>query len=291
MTMPMLKFTRLAAALIAIALPACARAEPPVWIIRDADSTITLFGSVHLLPKVDWRPRGLDASIKEADDVWFEIPMDAASQQSAGRIAGSLGPLPNGETLRPMLNDKTRARLERIAPELGLSVSQLDRLRPWMADLLLSQMFAQKQGGTQAQGVEAVLQAEVPASASLKAFETAEQQVRMLAEMPVKDQVAGLAETLRQIEEEPESYRQVVDYWARGDVKRLEAQALDSIRKASPVYYDVLITRRNRDWVGQIKQRLAGSGETVMIVGAGHLIGPDSVPAMLRKEGVKVEGP
>lgn len=292
----MLKSLRLATLAFALgfpfaAIPVVARAEPPIWVIRDADSTITLFGSVHMLPKVDWRPKGLDATIKDADDVWFEIPMDPASQQAAGRLTASLGLLPTGETLRPKLNDVTRRRLETLAPELGLSMSQLDRLRPWMADLMISQMFAQKQGGVVSQGVESVLQAEVPAGAKLRAFETAEQQVQMLAGMPVKDQIAGLSETLRQIEREPESYRQVVDYWAKGDVKRLEQEALDPIRKASPIYYDVLITRRNADWVDQIKQRLAGSGDTVMVVGAGHLIGPDSVPAMLRKQGIKVEGP
>ena len=40
-----------------------------------------------------------------------------------------------------------------------------------------------------------------------------------------------------------------------------------------------------------ITRRLDGSGQAVMVVGVGHLIGPDSVPALLRKQGFRVEGP
>ena len=52
-----------------------------------------------------------------------------------------------------------------------------------------------------------------------------------------------------------------------------------------------LIQRRNAAWTRAIAERLAGSGETVIVVGAGHLVGPDSVPALLRARGIKVEGP
>jgi hypothetical protein len=287
----MLKLARALAVVLALAAPACARAEPPMWVIRDADSTITLFGSVHMLPRVDWRPRGLDAAMREADDVWFEIPFDPASEAAANRLILQLGPLPPGQTLTGLLDPKARERLERLAPGLGVPVAYIDRLKPWMADLMLSQAFVQKAGASQAQGVETVLRAQVPAGTEVRAFETAEGQIRMLAEMPVADQAAGLAETLRQIDEEPESFLEIVSYWTKGDVAGLASEALDPIRKASPLYYDVLITRRNADWVRQIKQRLAGSGETLIVVGAGHLVGPDSVPAMLRREGVKVDGP
>lgn len=287
----MLKLARLFALIFAIAAPTAARAEPPVWVIRDADSTITLFGSVHILPKVEWRPAAVTTALKEADDVWFEIPLDAAAQLSLQQSVVSRGLLPPGQSLRDQLKPEDRERLQRVARSLGVQPAALDVMRPWMADLALSQAFAAKSGASASQGVEQVLYAQVPKEAKLRSFETGPQQIAMLADMPAKDQLAGLAETLRQIEEEPNSFIDLVGYWTGGNMAAIIKEALEPVREASPVYYDVLITRRNRDWVGQIKQRLAGSGDTLIVVGVGHLVGPDGVPELLRKEGIKVEGP
>lgn len=287
----MLKFARAALVLVLLFAPVCARAEPPVWVIKDADSTITLFGSIHLLPQVQWKPKAVTEALRTAEDVWFEIPLDDASRLAASQSAIGLGMAPSGQALRGLLDERTRSRLEKIAPTLNLPPAYLDRLQPWMADLVLSQAFVDKMGARASQGVETVLYAEVPKGARLRAFETGEQQIRMLATLPLKEQIAGLAETLRQIDEEPEAFDDIVGQWLRGDLTGLVQEALEPIRKASPAYYDVLITQRNLDWVKQIKQRLAGSGETLMVVGVGHLVGPEGVPELLRKEGVKVEGP
>ena len=287
----MLKLAKLAAVLVLALAPACARAEPPVWVIKDADSTITLFGSIHLLPEVQWKPKAVTDALHTADDVWFEIPLDPASQLAGSQSAIRFAMLPSGQTLRGMLDAPTRARLEKIAPTLNIPTAYLDQLQPWMADLVLSQAFVDKVGARASQGVEMVLFKEVPPEAQLRSFETGEQQIRMLATLPQNDQIAGLAETLRQIDEEPEAFDDIVADWIKGDLSGLAEDALEPIRKASPVYYDVMITRRNADWVKQIKQRLAGSGETLMVVGVGHLVGPGGVPELLRKEGLKVEGP
>src|SRR4051812_46043805 len=87
-------------ALLALFGSACAaRAEPPVWIIRDADSTIVLFGSVHILPQgQDWRPAALKAAIARADDLWFETSFDAASRLAGAQKVAQLGVLPPGQS-------------------------------------------------------------------------------------------------------------------------------------------------------------------------------------------------
>ena len=77
----------------------------------------------------------------------------------------------------------------------------------------------------------------------------------------------------------------------RGDTAGLVTEALDPLQKATPGMYDRLIKQRNTAWIPKIMDRLAGSGETVIVVGVGHLVGPDSVPAMLRARGITVEGP
>ena len=276
------------AILAALALALCgaapARPSPPMWVIRDKDSTIILFGSVHVLPTgQDWQPPALRTAIAHADDLWFEIPFDDASRLSASQALLQRSLLPEGQRLTE--------RLKRAATTLGQPLGYFDRMTPWMADLAVSQAFVDAHGGEESSGVEEVLNREAPASARRRAFETASDQISTLADAPRAEQLASLSETLRSIEEEPGDYNDIVTAWMKGDMAQLVKDALDPLRKTTPETYRRLITVRNRAWVPQILQRLAGSGETVMVVGVGHLIGPDSVPAMLRARGIKVDGP
>ena len=117
------------AAALCLVLPAQAWAKPPVWVVRDADSTIVLFGSVHLLPRdVDWRPQALTDALAKADDLWFEAPMDDASRLEAGRVALEKGFLPKGESLSKLLTRSDAARLKRVAAGLNVPLKDLDRL-------------------------------------------------------------------------------------------------------------------------------------------------------------------
>ena len=76
-----------------------------------------------------------------------------------------------------------------------------------------------------------------------------------------------------------------------GDLPALDRQALQPLRKASPNLFRRLVTERNARWTRTLDQRLKGKGRTVVVVGIGHLIGQDGVPARLRALGYKVEGP
>ena len=89
----------------------------------------------------------------------------------------------------------------------------------------------------------------------------------------------------------PAVYKRLVDAWLAGDVGRLRREALEPMLKQAPGEYRALVVDRNRRWIGRIEQRLAGQGEAVMVVGVGHLVGPDSVPALLRRDGFRVDGP
>ncbi len=280
--------TALAAATVLIATPAPAAAEPAVWTIRDADSTIVLFGSVHLLPAgLDWRPATLDAALAEADDLWFETLTDDAA---SGLAARRLGVLPAGDSLMTRLTPQGRARLQRQGERLGLSPAAVDHLRPWLADLTLSVAAPLQDGAFADAGVERTLETAAPA-ATRRYFETPAEQIEFLAGAPEVDQLASLEETLRQLEEDPELFSRLVRAWLAGDQAAIEALGVAPIRTLSPVLYERLLAGRNRRWTEIILARLAGSGTTVMVVGAGHLTGPDGVPALLRARGVAVEGP
>jgi uncharacterized protein YbaP (TraB family) len=277
-------------AALAAALPASA--QPPIWVVRDQDSTIVLFGSVHMLPPgMDWRPQALDTAIQDADDIWFELPLNADDSREAAQIAATRGLLPKGETLSARLSPAGRRRLEKIAKAENLSMEALERMRPWLAEVTLGVAQLAHGGANGSDGVERTLDKAAPATAKRRAFETPEQQIAFFADAPEKDQVASLEHSLREMEKDPGEYSKLLKAWMAGDLKTLEREGLKPMRRATPVIYQRLVLERNARWADAIAARLRGSGETVVVVGAAHLIGRDGVPAMLRRRGLTVEGP
>ena len=154
--------------LVLVMAPAAALALPPVWTVRDHDSTLVIFGSVHLLPDgVAWRPPALDQAIAQADDVWFEAPMDPPGRAAAAKAAQAHAYLSEGQpNLSQMLTATDRARLAKTVALMGAVPSQFDRLQPWYVDLMISQALYDKLGAKQTDGVEEQLWAAVPAAQS-----------------------------------------------------------------------------------------------------------------------------
>lgn len=279
-----------ALAALALALPAAA--APPVWRIKQGQAEIVLFGSVHLLSATEgWRSPELMADLARADEIWFEVPFDAAGRAGAAKAAAARGFLPKGRTLSSLLDAPTQARLARATAELGLPPQSLERLQPWMAEVAIGLAYVSREGAREALGVESQVQALAPPSAEHRAFETPAQQIGFFAGTPISEQVASLAESLRQIEEEPDSFAKLQAAWLAGDLGAIETEALAPLKAAAPGMYERLVTRRNRAWAEAIQQMLKSGRRAFIVVGVGHLIGPEGTPNLLRRRGVKVEGP
>ena len=276
---------------LAVLWAAPASAKPPVWVAHGPQATVTLFGSVHILPgTLDWEPEALKTALTGADELWFETPIDPQALLDGARVALDKGMLPPHQSLSALLPPATLEKLRKTALSLNLSMAQLDRLRPWLAELTVAQAAYARDDAHADQGVERRL-ADAAPQAERHAFETQAAQIAMFASAPVADQVASLADTLREIQDDPGAYRRLMNDWMRGDLKAIEKDGVEPLRKASPGLFKVLLTDRNAAWVKALRQRLQGGGKVVVIVGVGHLIGREGVPQLLRDAGVRVDGP
>jgi uncharacterized protein YbaP (TraB family) len=290
----MVRTLRLALAVVIIGLSGAgvAAASPPVWVVKSKTTTIVLFGSVHLLPPgLKWQPRKLSRALGKANEVWFEIPIDAAANLAATEAALKVGIQPPGQTLSAQLTPDDQAHLARAAAACGLPVAGLDRLMPWYADVTLSVASYRLAGAMLDDGVERQFAAQVPPTVPQHAFETPQEQIGYLASASADDQVASLRETLNELDEGPASYERLVAAWMSGDAKAILREAVAPMMVQAPGVYKSLVVDRNQRWVDVIDRRLKGDGEVVMVVGVGHLVGPQSLPALLRARGYKVEGP
>lgn len=274
--------------LAAIALQSAAWAEPPHWVVRDADSELVLFPTIHMLPAdLDWTTERLLDQFAEADEVWFEIDPVEAQGPAMQQLVMEKG-LDPSKPLSERLDDGQYARFVEIAGSLGLPVAQLDPMRPWLASLTLTSMAMMQSGFAADAGVEARLRSRIDGQA-LRQLETVEQQLGLLADLPEPLQIELLESTFEEIDGFGDEMRVLADDWARGDLADMENELIAEMAAEYPALYDVIFVRRNANWVEIIEDELEGSGTDFIAVGAGHLIGDDSVVAMLRARGWTVE--
>jgi len=281
------------AALALVALLALAAtpafAAPSLWVIKDKDSTIYLFGTVHVLkPQTAWRSARITRAFTAADDVVMEIeqPEDPKAMQPLMLRYG----VDRDRPLSAKLSPETYGKLRAAAQGMGFAPQAIDVMRPWLAALTVSLTPLLRAGYDPESGVEKLLTKEAAAAGKpISAFETAEQQVRFFADMTPSQELELLESTLADVDEGPAKVDALVAAWAAGDQQGLERQMIDEMRRDYPDLYRLLLVDRNRDWAGQLKTRLAGSGVSFVAVGAGHLAGPDSLQAQLTALGIKAE--
>lgn len=285
---------RLAACLLAaLAVASSALAKPPVWVVSDRDSEMVLFGSVHLLPSgMDWRPEALDDALKTADDLWFEAPVGEAADREASDQALKLGALPPGQPLTALLPRRDAGRLKAAAAQFGVDMRLLDTFEPWLAEALLVQRALAREFGAYGDyGVEDVIHAAARPEAERRAFATNAEHIDLLDGMAMDDQVASLRRTLRELKHARKDFTALLNAWMRGDLKWIQREAVEPERREAPASFRRLVTDRNARWTSTLDQRLKGKGRTVVVVGMGHMIGPEGLPSRLRALGYSVKGP
>jgi hypothetical protein len=262
---------------------------PRLWVVRDADSTLYLYGTVHVLrPETQWRSAAVDAAFDSASEVWFEIdnPDDTAAITPLIQQHGISPQRP----LSSLLTPEELAALDAAARTIGATAAQMEPLRPWFAALTLSVAPLAKAGYDPASGVELVLKARaLEAGKSVHGLETVDKQIRILAGMPEDAQLAFLRSTLEDFDQAVAILDALVTAWAAGDVEALDRLVVQDMKADSPVIHQALLVDRNADWADQIQRMLAGSGTAFIAVGAAHLAGEDSVQAILQQRGVPVQ--
>ena len=282
-----------AAAIVAMsAFCAPALAQPAFWVVKDADSTIYLLGTVHLLkPETVWKTDKLLAAMKDAQQLWLELPTTdpQAMAPEMMQLVTKYGLSP-GTPLSKDLTPEEMKTLDEAAKLAGLSAAQLNIFRPWFAALTISNAAMMRAGYDPSSGVDSNVEAIFKAQGvKPNGLETAEEQIKVFAGMTREDEIAYLRETMKEYNEASTQLDDMVKEWSTGDLAGLEEMFVTDIKDDTPELYDALLKNRNANWVVKIEDMLKGKGTIFIAVGAGHLIGPDSVLAMLKAKGISSE--
>ncbi len=283
-------FTALA---LLLAAPACAQtppvqnADPALWVVRDRDTTVYLFGTIHVLkPGLSWFDEAVKKAFDQSQQVVLELVLpDPAKMQS---IVAADAAMPNGPTLTQRLPPAKRKQYADALTSLGLPATAFDRTQPWFAATNLSILPLVKLGYDPANGPEQIITAAAQQqNKPVIGLETAEQQLGYFSALSPKAQISFLTTTLDELPKVGQQMSTMVDEWAHGQPDKLAADLNESL-KDSPEVAKTLLVDRNKRWAGWIANRMRTPGVVFIAVGAGHLAGPESVQRQLARRGLKV---
>jgi uncharacterized protein YbaP (TraB family) len=266
-----------------------ALAEPALWKISDEDSSVWLFGSMHIVDSgAAWRSPALDERIANADQVVFEMLLDAESMAAVNTLTMEHGFLPDTQILTDLLSDEEDRRLKTALEDIGLDFFIVARMQPWLAGVTIATMAMTADNQSFATGVETIVQAEV-ADERERGLETAEEQIGFAMAGTPEEQIAGLMQAVDAIGEARTMLGDMAETWLAGDVEGIHRQILDAMGSVDDPSYKLFVSDRNARWSETIAGMLEDDVDALIIVGAAHVAGPTGLPAMLEERGFRVE--
>jgi uncharacterized protein YbaP (TraB family) len=261
--------------------------DPALWVISDDDTTIYLFGTIHLLkPGLTWFDEAVKTAFDSSEELVIEMIQPAPAEMV--KIVNDLAIDKSGISLRDKLTPDDRAHYEQTMTDLSLPVGSFDPLDPWFASVNLSLMPLLKSGYDSNQGAEKSLVAEAEARGlKIVGLETPRQQLGFFDNLPEEVQIRFLNFTVDSIKESAEGMNAMVAHWANADVDALAEMMNAGLE--DKILYETLLVNRNANWAEWVAKRMKEPGTVFLAVGAGHLAGTDSLQAFLAKKDYTAE--
>jgi uncharacterized protein len=267
------------------------KSGPALWTIKKRKGHIWFFGSVHVLPPgQNWRTPELESALEAADAVVLEISFAEARSLVLQAYVLTQAISFSQAALSTRGTEEEQAEFAKAARTAGLEPYELDKMRPWFASISLTMSLLTKAGFDPNNGVDQHIDQEAQRlGKEMLYFETAREQIDFFITLPEDVQMQMLRDTVTEINENPDAVNQLIEAWRRSDLDNLTKLASDSY--TSPELERILLTDRNQRWVETIDAWLKDGKNYLIVVGAGHLAGEDSVIDLLREKGIEVEGP
>ena len=266
-----------------------AHAASPVWAVRGAHNTVYLAGSIHMLPADDAAlPPGFARSYADSARLVMELDLGKFDPVEAMAWMMDHGALPAGTTLRGVLGNQRYGRVSAAATGLGLPMAALDSLAPWVVGIEITDLAYEHEGYDPEQGVEEQLVRRAGKDGKPTAgLETISEELSGLTELSSADQIRMLDQTIDDLKDIKSEMREVTSAWRHGDAARLAA-LLSNEYKAFPSLYQPLVTDRNRRWLPQLEELLKANENSLVVVGALHLVGQGGLLELLRRKGYTI---
>lgn len=295
-----MKSRLLALALCALLIPAAHAAEPAqeakrplLWKVSDADNAVYLLGSFHLLKAEDYPlPVEVDRAFDDSASLLFEVDPAAMTSPESVAVMQKYMAYEDGKSLSTVLPKATLERLGTLVSASGSNVQALEHSEPWAVSLGLVLGITQAMGFRPELGLDRKLMARAgEAGKPATGLETVEDQMKAMDSVPYAEQAQGMDEFLTDPQKAIREMTNMHAWWRAGDVAKLDSGMRAEMARKTPESYRLLDVERNRAWMPQVEKRLTESkrDNTLVVVGALHLLGSDGLVEQLKAKGYKVE--
>lgn len=261
-----------------------------LWSIQTPSNKIFLLGSIHVLKRETYP---LDPAIEKAyassERIIFETDIAAMQEPAMQAKMLELGLYPAGQNLFDNIASDTRQQLEKKMSALGLPLEAFSQIKPWFVALSLTTLELQRLGYDPQYGIDVYFFGKAQSGGKeIGYLESPEYQIDLLGNMASKDQNNFLKQTLKDLELVSELAGDLVRSWKAGNADKLH-ELLHKSFKDYPSLNDRLLIQRNLKWVNEVEAAMRQNKNVLFVVGAGHLVGPESVVDLLRKNGHEVK--
>ncbi|OJY61651.1 MAG: hypothetical protein BGP16_06720 [Sphingobium sp. 66-54] len=266
-------------------------ARPALWHISQGDKEAYLFGTIHAVPQGErWLSPAIARAVAHSDALLLEVTGlegERRSRSTFERLGRTPGLPDIGTRLDNDADAGLFADLERRHPA---TLRNLGGYESWAAALLVNAAASSGLSLSADNAGEAVFSHMFAAAGKpIEGLETVDGQLGLFDALSESDQRLLLTQAVREAGDAPRLYRILHDAWASGDLGTLERQFLAPLAR-TPMLREILVDARNRRWSTLIDQRLrTRPGVPFIAVGAGHLVGAQSVQARLATLGWRVE--
>ena len=264
-------------------------AESSVWVVRSSKANVYLAGSFHMLRTSDFPlPAEFFTAYQDSRKIIFEVPPgETESPEHMGKFL-SEAIYNDGTTLKEHISSAAYAKAESFCKERNYPMEQYQILKPTMFVMTLTVLEMSRIGADPQKGIDNFFKEKAMQDGKATgSLETVDQQISLLASIDASvgsEQILESIEELKQIEV---MLGELLAVWRKGDEAKMEELYIKGL-KLYPKLYQTLIVDRNNKWLRNIEGYLNGSGNTMLVVGAAHLVGADGLINLLRKRGYKV---
>jgi uncharacterized protein YbaP (TraB family) len=261
-----------------------------LWTISREGKSTLLLGSIHYLRRENYplSPAILDA-FDRSKRLVLEVDLSRTTGEAAQRVTLEKAMYRDGTSLAQNVSAETYELASRRAGELGLDMRILNPMKPWFAALTLLAINLQRMGMDPKLGVDRYLAERAKSGGKpTSGLETVESQLSVVDQLTKREQELMLRAAAEEVERLHRHVNEIVQSWLKGDEARLAGLLLTGMR-GYPELYDKVLVERNRRWAAEIGKLVDQGGGAMVVVGAAHLVGSDSVLEMLKAKGYSVE--
>src|SRR5258708_23532381 len=266
-------------------------AHPAFWTVKGSPGTAYILGSVHALPPdVSWKRPEIDGAGKSSGSYVFEVPDGPPEVAEATRFILERGRLPEGTTLHTLLSPVAQRDYDAACALAGMKTTALDDKRPWLAAIVLTVSYMNQRNVTYKNTPDEIyFEGAQRSGKSLLYFDTTREQLEFLARFDETMGVAGFSARLGDFTGQPKREDALFHAWISGYAQAMSRLIDDSFR-ADPAGARIFADH-NRVWTKELEDLLKANRIYFVVAGIAHLVGPTGVPALLRGDGYKVDGP